>query len=230
MSKIGILTVAYLKTLAHKNLAIKTYESMPMLYRLCVVNANDVGLDLANYNNEIIENDQNCFARALNIGLEYYFDQEKYDYVVISNLDLQMNSSIINRLLEVHQENENAGLISANCLKQDHVSTIKPMEHGDGSFSCFMISRQAYDEIGYFDENFKPAYFEDNDYLERAWAKGFTPLRCLDAVFYHFFQGTVKNDEELATQYPAFMQKNLEYFKKKHGKVPEHLPEDIRFK
>lgn len=36
-----------------------------------------------------------------------------------------------------------------------------------GGFSCFMVRRTVFEKIGYFDEQFWPAYFEDNDFYRR---------------------------------------------------------------
>jgi hypothetical protein len=38
---------------------------------------------------------------------------------------------------------------------------------GSGGWSIFAINRACVDNVGFFDENFFPAYFEDNDYHYR---------------------------------------------------------------
>ena len=48
-----------------------------------------------------------------------------------------------------------------------HKACFLPLLPGQSSFSAFMISHQAWNTIGLFDENFYPAYCEDIDYLER---------------------------------------------------------------
>lgn len=236
----AILTVAYLKTKQHKNMAIKAFESMPKdVYKLCMVNANDINLDLHKYVDEVLENDENCLAKAWNDGLETLFSQ--YNYVLIPNLDVVFSEGLGDSLLSGLRGfdtlgGNRVGIVSATyspSIGRIHEPVISrsftSIQHGDGSFSCYMMSRDMFQEVGFFDENFKPAYFEDNDYLERAWAKNYKPMRSEGTGYWHYGQGTVKHDTELGSQYGAFMQRNLEYFKKKHNKVPDHLPSDIKF-
>ena len=42
---------------------------------------------------------------------------------------------------------------------------------GDG-FNLFSVPRATAEKVGYFDENFYPAYFEDNDYVYRCRLAG----------------------------------------------------------
>jgi GT2 family glycosyltransferase len=238
----AILTVAYLTSKEHKNMAIKSYETMPDdIQRLAIVNNNDAKLALMDYNDGYIENDENCLAKAWNTGLELLF--KTYDYVLVSNLDVMFTGNLDVKLREGfdqmarHEGEDVTGIIAATYTKDVmsmHTPLIStsyiPVKHGDGSFSCYMISKKMFEDVGYFDENFKPAYFEDDDYLERAKAQGYMPMRREDASFWHYGQGTVQNDKELSKEYATFMQKNLEYYKKKHKGVPDHLPTDIRFK
>lgn len=37
---------------------------------------------------------------------------------------------------------------------------------------CFMLTKELYEEVGPFDEQFSPAYGEDTDYWHRAWELG----------------------------------------------------------
>ena len=45
-------------------------------------------------------------------------------------------------------------------------------------FSVFSYSRFAYEKIGYFDENIRPAYFEDTDFASRIQKQNFKTLEC----------------------------------------------------
>lgn len=230
-----IITVVYCKNEAHKNLAEYSYESFPGLYRIAVTNNNDGGLDVDKYNDEVIVNDKNNLSKAWNKGIKRAIELH-YKYVLLSNLDVILHHGCVKSLYSKIAKSH--GLISATyttsfnatmATVDDELPHLVPVKHGDGSFSCYLLDVEAYKKVGEFDENFNPAYFEDNDYLERIWIAGYKPERLQTATYYHFVQGTVKNNEEDAKAYPVYMQNNLEYFKEKWGKVPDHLPQDIRF-
>jgi len=45
---------------------------------------------------------------------------------------------------------------------------------GGEAFSCFLMDRRLFHKVGSFDEQFHPAYFEDNDYVRRMQLLGET--------------------------------------------------------
>jgi GT2 family glycosyltransferase len=171
-------------------------------------------------------NSENCLASAWNKGLKQLF--KKYNKVLVIGTDQEVLKEDIENLLEYSNKYPDAGLWSAKPI-ETRPKTHNKVEHGDGSFSYFIISKEAYEDTGEFDENFKPAYFEDNDYLERLWLRGYIPVQTQHIKFLHLTQGSVKYSQEDAKAYPKYMQDNLNYFKAKWNKVPDHLPEDIKF-
>lgn len=68
------------------------------------------------------------------------------DYVIISNDDIRLMSHSLKAIVDGLKEHP---LVCA---------------HG---FALFGMRRSLVDQIGWFDENFFPAYFEDNDYVRR---------------------------------------------------------------
>lgn len=232
--KTAVLTVIYAKNDTIKTMVKQSLGSVPSMYHLlAVVNSNDINVPLEQLCDEVLKNDENCLAKAWNLGLHHLFDNG-YDNVLIINQDVLIKTAMIERMEEYIEE---YGIVSARPVAKvmDYVTEytnreVRNIKHGDQSFSCFMISKEAFEHIGDFDEEFKPAYFEDNDYLERAWKLHYNPQQLLHTVCYHNPQTTVKTDRELAEAYPTFMQKNLERFKEKWGKVPDHLPSNISFK
>jgi len=237
---IAILSVVYAQTEEHKNIITRSFESIPeSFYKATVVNDNTAGVDIKKYNDKVIKNPVNCLAKAWNMGLEFLFEEKDYQHVLVTNLDVSMPSNLAYTLYRASLKNTKAGMWAANpsdlfshleYSTEYEVTETTPMKHGDGSFSCFLLSREAYEIVGKFDENYTPAYFEDCDYLERLWAAGYEPVKVLNARYFHFVQGTIKlGTEEKKTEYSEFMQKNLEYFQKTYGKTPEHLPQDIKF-
>lgn len=54
------------------------------------------------------------------------------------------------------------------------------------NFSCFLIAPKYFDEIGDFDENFNPAWYEDNDSHYRATLLGWNEITTTAAPMVHF--------------------------------------------
>jgi GT2 family glycosyltransferase len=91
----------------------------------------------------------------------------------------------------------------------------KKRPHPD--FSCFLIRRETWDKVGPFDENFKIAFVEDQDYHVRLHQAGIR-AECLDLPFVHYGSMTIKNadsDEQRRISQQAAL--NREYFKSKYG-------------
>jgi GT2 family glycosyltransferase len=131
---------------------------------------------------------------------------------------------------------DDAGIVSAHAVNdllefktmvnnpdrqaQVGVNSIQNVVNDDQSFSLFMISLEAYENIGEFDEDFVPAYFEDSDYLYRAKINGWKPVKA-PTFFYHFLQGTVKNTDQTGQQeYFGYLKDLAELYKRKWGGLP----------
>jgi GT2 family glycosyltransferase len=66
-------------------------------------------------------------------------------------------------------------------------------EHGEGSaFTVFMVNHDLKDELGYFDEQFFPAYAEDNDLGRRMNILGVKRVIVKDAAYFHHTSSTLK--------------------------------------
>ena len=85
-------------------------------------------------------------------------------------------------------------------------------------FAAFGINRAALARVGYFDENFVPAYVEDCDMEWRARLVG-VPIVRVEAGLLHNRSATISMPEyqrQNARTYP----KNLDYFNRKWGGTP----------
>ena len=94
---------------------------------------------------------------------------------------------------------------------------------GHNAFSFFGMQRMIYDVVGEFDEQFWPAYFEDNDYIMRMKLQGFSPLSLEGPSFFHAGSATIGkyNAEQKAIHHHNF-RKNMEYYVQKWGGLPHH--------
>lgn len=87
-------------------------------------------------------------------------------------------------------------------------------------FSCFMLDKRIFDEIGMFDENFIPAYFEDNDYHHRIKLAGYEAYNISSAPFYHYGSKTQQHNPVMPAVPSAAFEANRFYFINKWGGEP----------
>lgn len=89
-------------------------------------------------------------------------------------------------------------------------------------FSCFMVRKELFDKVGRFDENFYPAYFEDNDFHRRMKLAG-----AVEAIapcgYDHVNSGTLKRFTPAQTeQHHANFRRARSYYVSKWGGLPTH--------
>ena len=88
-------------------------------------------------------------------------------------------------------------------------------EHPD--FSCFMIKPDFFLKVGRFDENFVPAYFEDNDMHRRIILSGNKAICTYAAPYYHY--GSVTGSSPKVQNHETF-RSCAEYYVEKWGGGP----------
>jgi GT2 family glycosyltransferase len=88
-------------------------------------------------------------------------------------------------------------------------------QHPD--FSCFMINKRTIDRIGWFDENFVIAYFEDSDFHARIALAGEKAISTTSAIYYHFCSKTVAENDYLKPIVKETFIGNKAYFIEKWG-------------
>lgn len=89
--------------------------------------------------------------------------------------------------------------------------------HGNKGFSAFIINREMYETVGPFDIDFYPAYFEDNDYVERMQYLNMEPKivkELTPKVFYG--SQSIQKDPSLAVNF----EDNQKKFRDKWGYIP----------
>jgi hypothetical protein len=88
--------------------------------------------------------------------------------------------------------------------------------------ACFALGRGAVEKIGYFDENFWPAYFEDFDYHYRLGLAGVPLLRDKRALLQHQRSATIRHDRFLSLLHPERLRRCEAYYIRKWGGRPDH--------
>jgi len=88
-----------------------------------------------------------------------------------------------------------------------------------GGFTAFGISRSAIMKAGWFDENYAPAYFEDNDYDYRCRLTG-TSIEALPTGIRHRNSSTIRESKTAHEGNLRTFKLNKERFKAKWGGMP----------
>ena len=152
-------------------------------------------------------------ARAWNDGIQ--IAQTLYcNYFAILNSDILLCRNTIQNLYNRLKQGDKllvAGLdIAGECMIPEAVldptAGINRKDYSEAPhphFSCFMISENTLDKVGWFNEVFYPAYFEDNDYHHRIKIIGGDDagITITTACFYHF--GSKTQNEALGIGTPV---------------------------
>jgi GT2 family glycosyltransferase len=95
--------------------------------------------------------------------------------------------------------------------------------HGGLNHSCLIRKKSVFDKVGYYDVNFYPAYFEDNDYHYRMRMKGYDIKDIPGCKVKHENSGTMKayNETELKMHHQRFREARSRYLIKWGGE-PAH--------
>ena len=174
----------------------------------------------------LVRNSDNIgVSAAWNQGIRFARAAGCDHFLIISN-DVVLGRDTIGRMADVLLNRPQSGLVCARDIAQFGGATNPsqlagwPIEPGTvrrRSFPCFMLSWEAYREVGKFDEEFSrrgKAYYEDDDYWHRLILSGFLPVMVRGALIYHY-GGTM--DEDSRTFGFA---RNLEYYREKWGGPP----------
>ena len=95
-------------------------------------------------------------------------------------------------------------------------------EHGEGSaFTVFMIHERLKNTLGYFDEQFFPAYAEDNDLGRRMNILGVNRCIVKHAAYFHHVSSTLKayTPEQMRTHHDQFRDNVQRYIDKWGGEM-----------
>jgi GT2 family glycosyltransferase len=159
-------------------------------WNLGITKALELGFDLAFVINNDLVFAPDTFDNLLNwYGQE---DQGKYEFVTV------VNAGADPELLDTQER--------------------KPVVSKSPNFIGFLINSRTVKRIGLFDEGFKLAYFEDNDYHQRLIEESIAAVCCHDALVVHYGSRTIKNNE--INHDPAYVA-NRWRFKEKWGFYPE---------
>ena len=186
----------------------------PDLFELIIINnGSDDGTKefLADFASKkenviVINNEQNLgFSKGMNQGLK----TAKGDFIFLLNNDLLFSPNWLEKFVEILEENNDIGLISCKTnyagedfqlyenskeLTQENyldrinlpkTNNFKYVETARVVFFCVGMTRKTFEKVGYFDENFGLAWFEDDDYTIRTLLAGLKTAIAQDIFVYH---------------------------------------------
>jgi GT2 family glycosyltransferase len=160
-------------------------------------------------------------AQAWNEGLKMAMMDPEFEYAIILNNDVVLEPNYVDRIVKFHLDHPDyyaiTGLDTHNFQKQEgHV------EDGKISFGATLMTKACLQKVGYFDEQFVQAYFEDNDYHERLRQAGNKCCLVCDICFYHHGSRWLNEGASPSerTKHDDNFRNNREYFLRKWGHLP----------
>lgn len=140
------------------------------------------------------------------------------DLALICNDDILFDRGTIHKLRESLHEDQ-LDLVTPVNTRDGHTTEEKEY-HYCPDFSCFMIRPDDFvARFGWFDTNFSPAYFEDNDMAYRMRLQGGKAFARTDAGFFHKGSVTQNWDGGQVVTGPMF-RANRRYYVQKWGGEP----------
>lgn len=119
----------------------------------------------------------------------------------ISNFDIEYAPEELDQVAELMNRSKDARLVVL------------------GDFHSFALNKKAYQAAGRFDENFHPAYFEDNDYNYRCKLSD-VDIIILPSHSLHLGSTTIKGNRIYRLKNDQTFVKNEEYYIRKWGGRP----------
>ena len=152
-------------------------------------------------------------AKSWNFGLRWLFENGA-EHVLVVNNDVELRPDMYRELLA-------ADLLFATgvgvATRNQMAGAFTRADRPNPDFSCFLIRRDCWEQLGPFDEGCEGAYCEDSIYHVEAHRKG-VALPCIGIPFVHHGSGTIKSaTPEEAARISAQAYKNRAYFKSKYG-------------
>ena len=184
---------------------------------------NSVDYDIRPY---VIDNyiSNRGVSKSWNLGM-VRAKKDGFNYAIISNDDVVFKPGTIKKLHEEIVKNEDVIIGADQHLDRKEcglIEEIRPEDFFLSVFSCYAVNiNKLIFKCGYFDENFTPAYFEDNDMRYRIKLAGLKIKIHTGAKIFHHNSATQNADPNNLVVPSARFQENEEYFIKKWGGKPQ---------
>lgn len=216
----------------------------PDLFELIIVNNNSSDktkeyleqIKLKYDNIKVINNAQNLgYAKGNNQGLK----AANGEYLFLLNNDVLLTPSWLENMITILDNNPEIGILSCmtnycgnpkqlvpqkeKLTPQNYIDKYPQLLKKNKNiefvekviFFTWAMKRNTFEKIGFLDEDFGLAWFEDDDYTVRVLSSGLKAGIAQNTFIYHNYSQTSKNlmDTEEGKN---LVKKNQEYFQKKH--------------
>ena len=167
-------------------------------------------------------------AKAWNNGIDEAL-ADNCTHILVINDDIEFSPHTIDHLVYQLRTDKRLGMATACNVRDsktpEETRVLEPQPvstapHPD--FSCFMITPRTFRIVGRFDENFVPAYFEDNDYHYRMKLLGLEAISSTGAPVYHYGSSTQNGDPSAPVVPGHQFEKCRGYYTEKWGGAPGH--------
>ncbi|MCM1003745.1 MAG: glycosyltransferase family 2 protein [Candidatus Gastranaerophilales bacterium] len=223
--KLSIITLTYNKLDYTKKFIESLYKYTTDFELIVVDNGSTDGTieylkSLSNIKT-IFNSENQGFSKGNNQGLEI----AQGEFIGFLNNDILLSPDWFKEIEKIFQS-QNAAFVSPRQInpyydKANEKNYLKYFEKQNYTkpyakdfdecvFSCVITKRSVIDKIGSFDENYSPAFFEDNDLKFRAINSGYDVFVANTCCFFHFGSVTSaglnykfsKNKEYFYSKYP----------------------------
>lgn len=179
----------------------------------------------------ILQNEKNLgYSGGFNVGLDYAFNRNNADYVLISNNDVKADQKVISELVKVAETDEKIGFVTGKVYYYDHPNILQTVgkkedpirwngdhmgnrEKDTGQFDevnerffvddiFTLVRKNMYKEIGGYDTTFF-LQCEEYDWQARAKKKGYRIMFIPLAKIWHKDSMTLGKTSPLKAYYDA---------------------------
>lgn len=141
----------------------------------------------------------------------------KNQLLMIMANDIILDQTTVDRLIDFGLDHKSHNTAVWSAVEKKHNPRSGFIDWDACDFSCFMLRPATLVRFGQFDENFKPAYFEDNDYYARVVLGGGDIAAIHDANHFHYGSMTTRTDNNLRESNKGTFAANRFYFRQKWG-------------
>ena len=144
----------------------------------------------------------NGFARGVNLLSR----QSRADFMFLLNPDTELESGCLEKLLERATSDSRIAICEARQSPREHTKAYdaKTGETTWCSGAAALIRREAFEEVGGFDERLYFMYCEDVDLSWKLWLRGWKCLYAPEAVVQHFTQDLTPGKRRTRENYFSF--------------------------
>jgi GT2 family glycosyltransferase len=159
----------------------------------------------------VVHDRERSVAGAWNHGIKLA-QQEGIKHFIFSSQDVAFHPKTIDNYIGV-QETFDAQLVGGVDNHREEPGVV----WDSVDFPSFMITQETVDKHGWFDREYKPAYFEDNDYDTRVRLGKGKLISAESIRYYHLRSSTVGLDPEMAHHVNHWFGNNAARFGAKFG-------------